>query len=48
MLINIKVEMSRNELYIAFLFLIFFCELAGRDSLVDKTRLVTGIKGEII
>ncbi len=43
-----KVDLSGEELCIAILFRIFFCELAGNNSLVNGAELVIGIEEEII
>lgn len=43
-----KVDMSIKELYIAFLFLILLCELAGRDPLINRAGLIIGVKRETI
>lgn len=44
MLTDIKVDLFREELYIAFLFLIFFCELAYSNSLINRAGLITGMQ----
>lgn len=45
---NVNVDVFEKELCIVFLFLIFLCKVASRDSLVDETGLVTNIEEETI
>lgn len=45
---DIKVNLFREELCIAFLFLIFFCKLVDSDSLIDRAGLIIGMKKKTI
>lgn len=48
MLTSIKVDVFEEDLCIAFLFLIFFCELTNKNSLIDRAGFITSIKKKII
>lgn len=47
-LTSARLEILREELYIAHFFLFFLCKLAFRDFLEDEARCVIGVKKEII